>query len=223
MSNFTIPRTYGSADCLKLANYIERQLDNLFPVVDGEKDHIEIEDVAKALERFFNSAIHIRRWCDPLEFSPIETEKNAQFLYLLANSTFRRRGAGILLERLFALNKALNGFTCYYTTILPEIFFVSHSVGVVLGKASYSDYLVVFQGSTVGRIGENCPALDRGVILFPNAVVAGNSKIGPNTFISANVSIINREIKGNAIVAYAGTDITLIQPSRNILGDYFVL
>jgi serine O-acetyltransferase len=216
-----IPQTFGARHCSELAAYIGRQLHHFFPASVQAPDILD-EDIADALNRFFGSAVHIRRWCDPLVFSSGQTEKNTQFLYLLANSIYRRRGVNPLSERLFALNKALNGFTCYYTTALPEIFFVGHSVGVVLGKAQYSDYFMVFQGATVGQIDEAQPVLGRGVILFPHAVVAGRSRIGPNTFISANVSVINRQILGDTIVAANGTELEFIAPSRNILHDYFV-
>ena len=65
-------------------------------------------------------------------------------------------------DRVYALNKALHGFDIFYEVELPNVFFMEHPVGTVLGRAKYSDRLFLGQNVTVGgnkgcypTIGEN--------------------------------------------------------------------
>lgn len=44
-------------------------------------------------------------------------------------------------DRVYALNKALHGFDIFYEVELPNVFFMEHPVGTVLGRAKYSDRL----------------------------------------------------------------------------------
>ena len=53
-------------------------------------------------------------------------------------------------DRVYALNKALHGFDIFYEVELPNVFFMEHPVGTVLGRAKYSDRLFLGQNVTVG-------------------------------------------------------------------------
>lgn len=214
-----ITEDFSAGDCRALADYIAAQANTFFP---GSADTPTSDETAAALRRFFVSAGRIRRWAGT-GFSPLESEKNAQFLYLLANTVYKTRGADPLADRLFYLNKALNGFTCFYTTELPEIFFVGHSVGVVLGKAQYADYLMTFQGVTVGQMNGKTPTLGKGVILFPNAVVAGSSVIGDRVSVSANAAVIDRDIPANSVALTGPDGPRIVAAKRDVLAEYFML
>src|SRR3546814_5845686 len=48
------------------------------------------------------------------------------FLFYLANTAWRKLRAERVCTKLFYLNKALNGFECFYDTELPEVFFIGH-------------------------------------------------------------------------------------------------
>ena len=52
---------------------------------------------------------------------------------------------------MFILNKALNAIDLFYEIDMPARFFIGHSAGIVLAKASYADYLVLYPNSTVGK------------------------------------------------------------------------
>jgi serine O-acetyltransferase len=197
-----IGENFSGADCNALSVYIAAQANHLFP---GGTEAPSQDEVALALKRFFVSAGRVRRWANT-GFSPLESEKNTQFLWVLANTLYQARGENSLADRLFYLNKALNGFTCFYNTPLPEIFFVGHSVGTVMGKATYSDYLMVFQGATIGRMNGKSPTLGRGVILFPGANIAGDCTIGDNVFV----------------VLQGPDGIRIVDAKRDILAEYFI-
>lgn len=213
-----IGENFNGSDCSALSAYIAAQAGNLFP---GGTESPTQDEVALALKRFFASAARIRRWAKT-GFSPLESEKNTQFLWLLANTLYQQRGPNPLADRLFYLNKALNGFTCFYDTPLPEIFFVGHSVGTVLGKASYSDYLMVFQGATIGQMNGRSPTLGKGVILFPGANIAGNCAIGDRVFVSANVAVVDRDVPPDSVVLQGPDGIRIVAAKRDILAEYFI-
>ena len=61
----------------------------------------------------------------------------------------QRRARG--RNKLFVLNKALNGIDLFYEIELPEVFFIGHSVGIVLAKARYGNRLVLYQNAPSAR------------------------------------------------------------------------
>ena len=126
--------------------------------------------------------------------------------------------------KIFLLNKALNAIDCFYEIELPDIFFIGHSVGIVLAKAKYSDYLVLYQNSTVGKNHGEAPTLEKGVVMYPNTAIIGRSHLRENTILSQGVGVINQDTPGNSI-AFRGENGQLIfkPSSRDILADLFRL
>jgi serine O-acetyltransferase len=120
------------------------------------------------------------------------------------------------------LNKALNGIDCFYEIELPEVFFIGHSVGIVLAKATYGNHLVLYQNSTVGKNHGIAPVLEDGVILYPNTAVIGKCQIGRRSVISQGVSVINQNTKANSLVFQGPSRGLLIKtPKKDILADFF--
>lgn len=79
-----------------------------------------------------------------------------------------------------------------------------HPLGSVLGRAKYSDYLMIYQGTTIGGNRKNgelfYPTLGKNVLMYSNSTVLGDSHIGNNVIISAETYIINEDIPDNCIV-----------------------
>lgn len=67
----------------------------------------------------------------------------------MSNSLWNLSGNTILCSKIINLNKYLNGMFYSYKCKLPEIFLFAHPVGSIIGNASYSDGLVVFQNVTI--------------------------------------------------------------------------
>lgn len=92
----------------------------------------------------------------------------------------------------------------FYTVDLPIHFLCEHPLGSVLGRAQYGDWLLVYQGTTVGgNIKEDVlyyPKIGNNVIMFANSTVIGQSIIGDNVVISAGARIVNDEVPSNSIV-----------------------
>ena len=178
-------------------HYTGRQLSCFFPCGSDSKTEGEIEQyISLAYERleYCFSRVKNRYYHQDGKpfFSPLITDQYATFLYLLANTVFSESQNRELDDRLYALNKALHGLDIYYEVELPKIFLLVHTVGTVLGRAQYEDYLVVYQGVTVGgNLNMEYPTIGKSVGLFANSKVVGNSVIGDGTAISAGALLVD--------------------------------
>lgn len=204
-----------------LLTYVARQLDNFFP--DGECDLAEKLDPAldEALARLEYCASQTQYWKEK-GFHPLHSDMNTAFLYLLANTLYRNGGDGRLCTKLFYLNKALNGFHCLYNAELPDIFFIAHSVGIVLGRMAYPRYFVMCQGTTVGMSNGHKPVLDEGVIMLPGSSIAGRCRIGRRTILAPKTTIVDRDTPGDCIVTNIGSRLAFRALKRDVFDEYFV-
>ncbi|MBM7059570.1 hypothetical protein JQX08_02505 [Pseudomonas sp. UL073] len=205
-----------------LLTYLCRQLEAFFP--DGQ-------DVRGELDRYLDQGLARVRHCingvriwRPESFDYLHSSQYTLFLYYLANSIWRDGGDLRLCTKLFYLNKTLNGIDLFYEIAMPKVFFIGHSVGIVLAKATYGEYLVLYQNSTVGKNHGVAPVLGDGVILYPNTAVIGRSTLGPRSYISQGVSVINSDTPGDCYV-YQGEagGLVIKPPKHDILSDFFRL
>jgi len=144
------------------------------------------------------------------------------FLYYLANTIWCKEQTRTVCTKLFALNKALNAIDCFYEIELPEVFFIGHSVGIVLVKASYGNHLVLYQNSTVGKNHGAAPVLEDGVVMYPNSAIIGGGLIRAGTILSQGVSVINRCTEANMTGLQGANGSLLFKPiERNVLTDFF--
>jgi serine O-acetyltransferase len=178
----------------RLADHVARQLDSLFPQDGAACDAAALAPhVAPSLQRLRPILAAVRCF-ETGRFNHFNSLQYASWLYLLANQVWRQEGHAVLAERLFCLNRALNAIDLFYAVDLPEVFFLSHGLGSVLGNAQYGDRLVVFQNVTVGRVGANRPQIGRNVVLYPGAVVTGASVIGDGCVVSAGTVLHDVEM-----------------------------
>ena len=98
------------------------------------------------------------------------------FLYFLANTLYKYDYELSFFEKIFLLNKILFSLDIFYEVELPDIFLFVHPLGTVLGRGSYSDYLVVYQRCNIGS--NNNLSNSKHVTLHPGASVLGNCIIG---------------------------------------------
>lgn len=115
-------------------------------------------------------------------------------------------------------NRAEHGCDLYYEVELPNFCRLIHPVGTVLGRATYSDYFVAYNNTSVGSTLDGVrPVIGCGVVLFPGARVLGDAVIGPNCFITANTVVQGREIPANSVVV--GNEI--VKTRRSVIGHFF--
>lgn len=215
------PLTLRRLNQNQLEQFVVRQLEHFVP--DGlpiNKQQIH-QYLPHALERLC-VCINSIRWWTKNEFDHLHSSQYAIFLFYLANTIWKETNETELPTKLFLLNKALNGIDLFYEINMPSRFFIGHSVGVVLAKATYSDYFAIYQNSTVGKNHGVAPILEEGVLLYPNTAVIGRCHIRAKTVVSQGVSIINQDTPGNSTVFGAESGkLTFKEVSRNAIEDIF--
>lgn len=204
-----------------LAQYTATQLCNLIP--DSTPSCLpcllrHIDETLFRLERCIN---RIKAW-QPGRFDPLHSSQYCTYLYFLSNTIWTREPESVnACTRLFLLNKALNAIDLFYEISMPEVFFIGHSVGIVLAKATYGNYLVLYQNSTIGKNHGIAPVLGDGVILYPNSAIIGRCRIGNRTVVSQGTSVVNRDTPADCIIFQQSGGILIKNRKHIILNDFF--
>jgi serine O-acetyltransferase len=133
-------------------------------------------------------------------FDHLNADHMAAFLWFLGNTIWRDAGDEELPVRLSYLNKMMHGLDLFYSVPMPDIFLLVHPVGTVLGRATYGDYLVVYQNCTVGADGDEYPAFGEGAILYSRSSVLGRCDVGPNVVFAANSFVVNLTVPADTVV-----------------------
>ncbi len=206
----------------ELTRYLGRQIDAFYP--DGVAYDLG-PPVHRALERIEHSFARniVRGYTDATgaTFSHLHGDQYAAFLYYVSHSAWADSGDAALASKLFLLNKALNGIVCMYDTVLPDVFILVHTVGIVLGKARYGNYLVVHQNATVGADARgDVPELGERTTLYGGSLVVGSSIIGPRSTISANAVLRNETIPPDSVVAGASPGL-IVRPAARRMSDLY--
>jgi serine O-acetyltransferase len=190
-----------------LSQYVSKQLKVFFP---DEKKDIECKrETVLALERYEYCVDRINRkyfrvnGCS--QFNYLHGDQYCMYLYFLSNTMFKE-GNQQVAEKIFLLNKLLFGIDVFYSIELPNIFYFCHPLGTILGNATYCDYLVVYQGVTVGSDldeygdGGIYPVLGQGCVLLANVSIIGRCNIGDNVTLGAGTFIRNLSVADNSTV-----------------------
>lgn len=207
-----------------LVAYLTAQCAHIVP--DGREDvfrkavdaHID-----EALERMHVCINACAPW-RPDQFNVLQSSQHCIFLYYLSNTIYRRSGDTAAATRLFLMNKALNGIDLFYEIQMPPVFYIGHSVGIVLAKATYGNYLVLYQNSTVGRHKDQIPVIGDRVVLYPNTAVIGRTVIANDAVLSQGVSAVNKRVP-EGVIAFrgAGSDLAFQPRPDDLLKEYFRL
>lgn len=193
----------------ELLSYLKWQLDHFFP--DGYKT--EGADINAAfdlgLERVENCFKYLTfpAYCDDngnTFFSHLHADQYATFLYYFSNSLWSISQNKVVCDKIMYLNRILNNFFFSYKGKLPDIFFLGHPVGTILGNAVYSDFLVVFQNVTINTSadenGNPAPLLGKGLFLGAGAKIIGNKPVGNRVSISVDTVVYDQEIPDDKVV-----------------------
>jgi serine O-acetyltransferase len=158
----------------------------------------------------------------PEQFNVLQSSQHCIYLYYLANTIWKRSGDTAAPTRLFLMNKALHGIDMFYEIEMPPVFYIGHSVGIVLAKATYGSHLVLYQGVTVGRHRTDVPVIGERVVLYPQSAVIGRAVIEDDAVLSQGVKAINRRVpKGQVAFQGAGGDLTFKPNPPDLIGEYF--
>jgi serine O-acetyltransferase len=193
-----------SLSSVVLSNFVADLLNSHFP--DGEVIDADelLDQLPLTLERLETCMAGIHRKYfnqdDIIEFNHLNSDHMATFLYLLANTIWKTTNNSRIPTKLFYLNKMMNSLDLYYSVQLPEVFFLVHPMGSVIGNAQYGNYLAIYQGCTIGAVDGAYPKFGEGTILFAGATVLGNSVSGNNVTFAARSFVINTHIPDNSVV-----------------------
>lgn len=209
----------------KVLLLVQGQIDVFFSGLDSLK--LESSDVTRALDAFWrcNKQICLKYYETQLSIEDFyHTDKYATFLYFLSHSLYKADKAK-LATKVYYLNKILHGIDIYYEICLPEVFYLTHPVGSVFGRAGYGNYLCVYQNCTIGgdtRDGEICyPTLGEGVVLCASSKVIGKCQVGDNVIFGANAFIINTDVPSNSIVVGSYPHHRILPSNHNVLKEFF--
>jgi len=200
-----------------LVSLIIKQLDSLFFFYRSQEEDILKSCIDIALDRteycfsHSNSRFHhYHRESGETFFNPFNSDHYAIFLYYLSHSIFvDYPKAGTLADRVFYLNKALNGLDLYYEVKMPEIFFAVHPVGSVIGIAEYGDFFLFSQNCTVGANKDICPRIGQNVQMMPGSAIVGDCTVEDNVIISANSYVKDTDIASCSIVFGMSPDLVI--------------
>jgi len=201
-----------SLDKDTLIQYVIRQLEQLFPDdIPVSEIGIYFDEALTRLDQCF-SAVSVKYFKvgNQTRFNHLHSDQYAMFLYFLSNTLYRNDVNRDVCDKLYYLNKALHGIDVFYEVELPDIFMFGHCVGTVIGRAKYSDYLLIQQNCTIGaareaKPGEDgiYPVLGKYLAVYAGASILGNCMVGQNCKISAHSLLLDQNISANSI--YIGT------------------
>lgn len=132
-------------------------------------------------------------------FNPFHSGQYCIYLYYLSNSIFKL-GNSILADKVYYLNKIMNGCDLFYEVELPDIFMLDHPVGSVIGRAKIEDGFTFSQNCTIGNNHGIYPVIGKNVTLNANSSILGNSRIGDNVILGAYTCIKDADIPNDSIV-----------------------
>lgn len=191
----------------ELLSYTLRQIHTLFPDGEDYNDanlHFSLNEALERIEYCF-SKVDNKYFCNSqnVVFNHLHGDQYSMFLYFLSNTLYRKEFNTTLCNKLFLLNKALFAVDAYYEVVLPDIFLFVHPLGTVLGRAQYSDYMIVYQRCNIGSNHDIYPTLGTHLSLYPGSSILGKCTVGNNVKIAANALLMDKDIKDNTL--YIGT------------------
>lgn len=187
----------------ELIAQIKKQLDSLFLISEEELSQIEL-NIDRVLERteycFARTKNKYYSKNGEVYFNPFHSGQYTIFLYYLANTIYQKSNAARLADKVYFLNKTLNGCDLFYEIELPSVFMLDHPVGSVMGRAKYGEYFQFGQNCTVGNNKGIFPVISNNVQMTANSMIIGNCLIGENSIIGAGACVKDENIPANSLV-----------------------
>lgn len=190
-------------------DYVLAQMNHFFP----DNQYLAANEYGKAfdiaIERtsYCFSHINMHTYWDNGEtyLDHLHANQYAAFLWFLSNTVWVEFHNERVANKLYCLNRALNGLSCSYAARLPKVFLLLHIVGTVLGKAEYSDFFVVGHGCTVGAHHGVYPKIGRGVAMLPHSSIIGACRIGDRVSLGINAMVYERDVPDSTTVYVDGS------------------
>ncbi len=211
----------------EITRYVSKQTEYHFP--DGGHLEFEVqaaEVIAKVFDRLEKCFVKIksryyRNSAGEVYFNHLNGDHYCSFLYLLSNELYKA-GYEVSATKAFLLNKAMFALDLFYSVELPEVFLFIHPVGTIVGNANYSDYLVIYQGVTIGSLTEGkYPQFSEKTIIYSNSSVIGDCNFGQNCIVGARSYVIDIDLKDDQIVLGSYPNNRIIENKKPTIDYYF--
>lgn len=191
-----------------------------------EEETIIIKSYPKVKERleycFINTSNKYYKRNDMAYFNPFHSGQWCIFLYYLSNTIYlESKENSITCDKIYYLNRMLNGCDLFYQVSLPDIFSLDHPLGTVIGRGTFKNYFSFAQGCTVGNNKGIFPEFGERVKMLSNSKVLGNSKIGNSVIIAANTFIKDTDIPDYSIVFGSSPHLTIKEYDAENFKKYF--
>lgn len=194
--NFSIPQS----DIVLL---LKQQIKNLFILSQKDEADIEctwprvIEDLEYCFSRSDNK--YYNRGGETY-FNPFHSGQYTIMLYFMSRILFVDSHHSLLADKVYYLNKVLNGCDLFYEVELPRFFQLDHPVGSVMGRAKYGEGFTFLQCCTVGNNRDIYPVIGENVKMCANSYIIGNCCIGNNVIIGACSGVKDCDVPDDTIV-----------------------
>ena len=210
----------------RFAAYVADQLSASFPDYDMGAAGIS-PALGRTLERVEHcfSKIRDKYFTDGqgAVFNHLHSDQYAMFLYLLSNTVWSMENNEELAARIYGLNKHLHAIDVFYQVELPEVFLFNHCMGTVLGRAKYSDYLMVHHNCTVGANYEGeYPVLEEGVVMHAGSLIAGRCRIRSNCWLAAGAVVLDTELPEGQVIFGQFPNLQFKPATRKVSERYFL-
>lgn len=212
----------------ELARYVTCQLNAHFPdpcPVQEEEVGVLLPKVTARLETCFRGLKNGYFHKDgEVRFDHLHSEQYAMFLYVLGNEAWSAGGEGQpsrLPSKSYLLNKSLHGCDVYFQIGLPEVFWLAHPVGTVLGRATYGNAFAVMQGCTVGNKAGSYPVFGERVVMCANSAVIGACNIGNDVCIGAGSLLVDVDVPDGSTVVGRGPELKILPKRADLLDGVF--
>ena len=168
-----------------MKKYLNRQMEHFFPDKKTNR-YFRGNEIQKAIDLAYermeycfkeltNSAYSNEE--GQTFFNYLHADQYACFLYFFSNNLWKMSGNKLICDKALQLNRVLNSLFLSYKCRMPDIFYLAHPIGTIIGNADYSDYLVVSHGVTINtgipQNGQVTPKIGKAVYLAANATIIG--------------------------------------------------
>jgi len=198
----------------ELLDLVMRQLRHFFLLRKGAEEECLADAFDNAISRteFCFSRVKLKyfRQNNDIYFNPFHSGQYCIFLYYLSNSLIKKFPEHqTLADRVYYLNKALNGIDILHSVEMPNVFMIDHPVGSVMGRATYGEYFGFCQGCSIGNNRSIYPVIGQNVTMMSDSKILGSCKIGDNVILGANACVIDTDIPACSLVFGASPNLTI--------------
>lgn len=212
----------------ELVEYLYRHLNIFFPDKTTDKQVLYklVEISLLRLEYCFKNII-VKHYQDNNNtlFNHLHGDQYCMFLYFMSNEAYLSNKEEYYLKTSL-LNKYLNSIDLFGHIEMPEIFLLVHPIGTILGRAKYSNYLIVYQNVTVGGKHDGIsqvqyPSFNEFTALLSNVSIIGDAHLGEKSILAANTKLIGGRYTSNSIIIGNYPDITEKKANDSFFNHFF--